>query len=72
MKNAAFWDVMPCIASNIRVTRINETGTMLAVTNNRSMLCRNTTRTDVSEECIASIIQVTRIGKLGMLAVISN
>jgi hypothetical protein len=50
MKNAIFWDVTPCgscknrcffeerIASIIRVTRMGELGTMLAVTSNWSML----------------------------------
>jgi hypothetical protein len=53
MKNAVFWDVIPCgclrtdisrerIASIIRVTRIGALGTTLAVTNNRSSLRRNT------------------------------
>jgi hypothetical protein len=53
MKNAIFWDVMPCSSvstdvsqehsvSIIRLTRIGELGTTLAVTSNRSMLRRNT------------------------------
>jgi hypothetical protein len=48
MKNAIFWDVMPCgssknrepeelSASIIRMTRIGELGTMLAITSNHSM-----------------------------------
>jgi hypothetical protein len=50
MKNAVFWDVMPCglalvrtdvleecITSIIRVTRIGELGTTLAVSSNHSM-----------------------------------
>jgi hypothetical protein len=48
MKNAAFWDMTPCgscknrrIASIIRVARIGELGTTLAVTSNRSMLLDN-------------------------------
>jgi hypothetical protein len=52
MKNVTFWDVTPCgflrtyaseelIASFIRVTRISELGTMLAVTSNRRTLRRN-------------------------------
>jgi ABC-type sugar transport system permease subunit len=48
MKNLVFWDVMPCgslrnqfIFSIIRVTRICELGTTLAVTSNRSILQRN-------------------------------
>jgi hypothetical protein len=53
MKNGVFWDVTPVAlvrtddseefsASIIRVTRIGELGTMLAVTSNRRMLRRNT------------------------------
>jgi hypothetical protein len=53
LKNDVFWDVMPrgscknrrfeeCIASFIRVTRIGELGTTLAVTRNRRTLRRNT------------------------------
>jgi hypothetical protein len=49
MKNGVFWDVTPCdsckievseelSASFIRVTRIGELGTTLAVTSNRRML----------------------------------
>jgi hypothetical protein len=49
MKNGVFWDVTPCgfvrtdvseelNASFIRVTRIGELGTTLAVTSNRRML----------------------------------
>jgi hypothetical protein len=49
MKNAVFWDVTPCAlvrtdvseepsASFMRVTRIGELGTMLAVTSNRRTL----------------------------------
>jgi hypothetical protein len=56
MKNAIFWDVTPCescktdvseefSASIIRVTRIGELGTTLAVTSNRRMLQRNTKTT---------------------------
>jgi hypothetical protein len=52
-KNGVFWDVTPCgscktdvseelIASFIRVTRIGELGTTLAVTSNRRKLRRNT------------------------------
>jgi hypothetical protein len=48
MKNAIFWDVMPCgscknriseecITSIIRVTRISALGTTIAVTSNQSM-----------------------------------
>jgi hypothetical protein len=47
MKNAVFWDVIPCgsvrtdvsdehIVSTIRLTRIGEPGTSLAVTSKRS------------------------------------
>jgi hypothetical protein len=53
MKNAVFWDVTPralvrtnvseeLSASIIRVTRIGELGTTLAVTNNRRTLRRST------------------------------
>jgi hypothetical protein len=53
MKNGVFWDVTPCgscknrrfgelSASFIRVTRICELGTTLAVTSNRRTLQRNT------------------------------
>jgi hypothetical protein len=47
MKNGVFWDVTPCVseelsASFIRVTRIGELGTTLAVTSNRRTLRRNT------------------------------
>jgi hypothetical protein len=53
VKNAIFWNVMPCgfvrtnvleerIASIIRVIRIDELGTTLAVTSNQRMLQRNT------------------------------
>jgi hypothetical protein len=53
MKNGVFWDVMPVAlvrtdvfaeisASIIRVTRIGELGTTLAVTSNRRTLRRNT------------------------------
>jgi hypothetical protein len=48
-------------ASFIRVRRIGELGTTLAVTSNRRTLRRNT---DVSEELSASFIRVTRIGEL--------
>jgi hypothetical protein len=53
MKNGVFWDVTPCgscvradvpeepSASIIRVTKIGEVGTTLAVTNNRRKLRRN-------------------------------
>jgi hypothetical protein len=52
-KNGVFWDVTPCgscknrrfeelNASFIRVTRISELGTTVAVTNNGSTLRRNT------------------------------
>jgi hypothetical protein len=52
MKTAVFWDVTTCgsckshileerIVPIIRVTRIGELGTTLAVTSNRSMLQRN-------------------------------
>jgi hypothetical protein len=55
MKNVVFWDAMPCgfcktdvseerSASTIRVTRIGELGTMLAITSNRRTLRRNTKR----------------------------
>jgi hypothetical protein len=50
MKNGFLWDVTACgscdelSASIIRVTRIGELGTMLAVTSNRYMLQRNTKR----------------------------
>jgi hypothetical protein len=53
MKNAVFWDVTPCAlvrtdvseelsVSFIRVTKIGELGTALAVTSNRRKLRRNT------------------------------
>jgi hypothetical protein len=54
MKNGVFWDVALCVvlvrtdvseersASIIRVTRISELGTTLAVTSNRRTLRRNT------------------------------
>jgi hypothetical protein len=49
MKNAVFWDVTSCAdvseersASIIRVTRMGELGTTLAVTSNRRTLRRNT------------------------------
>jgi hypothetical protein len=48
MKNSAFWDVMPCGSSEelsvsfIKVTRIGELGTTLAVTSHRRTLQRNT------------------------------
>jgi hypothetical protein len=52
MRNAIFWYVTPCgsckrrrfggIASSIRMTRISELGTMLAVTSNQSTLLGNT------------------------------
>jgi hypothetical protein len=49
MNNAVFWDMMPCdfertedleerIAAIIKVTRIGELGTMLALTSNKSTL----------------------------------
>jgi hypothetical protein len=52
MRNGVFWDVTPCgscridvseelSASFIRVTRISELGTTLAVTSNRHTLQRN-------------------------------
>jgi hypothetical protein len=51
MKNGVFWDVTPCgslgtdvsqelSASIIRVTRIGELGTTLAVTSNQRSMCR--------------------------------
>jgi hypothetical protein len=62
--------------SFIRVTRIGELGTMLAVTSNRRTLRRNTNikilrrvalvRANVSEELRGSFIRVTRIGELGI------
>jgi hypothetical protein len=59
-------------ASFIRVTRMGELGTTLAVTSNRRTL-RRSIKTDVSEELSVSFIRVTRIGELGtMLAVTSN
>jgi hypothetical protein len=53
MRNGVFWDVTPCgscknrvseehIASIIKVTRIGELGTTLALTNNRRTLRRST------------------------------
>jgi hypothetical protein len=53
MKNGVFWDVTPCdslrtevsqelSASFVRVTRLDELGTTLAVTSNRRTLRRNT------------------------------
>jgi hypothetical protein len=52
MKNGVFWDVTPCplvrtdvseeLSASIRVTRIGELGTTLAVTRNRRKLRRNT------------------------------
>jgi hypothetical protein len=53
MKNVVFWDVTPCgsvrtdvsvelSASSIRVARVGELRTTLAVTSNRSTLRRNT------------------------------
>jgi hypothetical protein len=59
MKNAVFWDVTPygsCknhvseefSASFIRVTRIGELGTTLALTSNRLTLRRNTKRASVA------------------------
>jgi hypothetical protein len=38
LKNGIFWDVTPCGDSIIRVTRIGELGTTLAITSNRHML----------------------------------
>jgi hypothetical protein len=57
MKNVVFWDVTPCdscrkrrfrgsIASNIRVERLSELGTMLAASSNRIMLRRNNIHPD--------------------------
>jgi hypothetical protein len=58
------------ISSFIRVTKICELGTTLAVTSNRRVAL---VRTDVSEEPISSFIRVTRICELGTtLAVTSN
>jgi hypothetical protein len=59
MKNDVFWDVTPCApvrtdvseelsASFIRVTRIGELGTTLAVTSNRRTLRRNTNSSETS------------------------
>jgi hypothetical protein len=52
MKNGVFWDVTLCgscknrrfgeLSASIRVTRIGELGTTLAVTSNRRTLRRNT------------------------------
>jgi hypothetical protein len=62
MKNGVFWDVRPCdvrtegseelSSSIIRVTRIGELGTTLAVTSNRRTLRRNT-------KCILRFLLVT-------------
>jgi hypothetical protein len=62
MMNGVFWNVMPCgFCKNrrfgerrtfiIRLTRIGELGTTLAVTNNRSTL-RTATRRNIPEDCI--------------------
>jgi demethoxyubiquinone hydroxylase (CLK1/Coq7/Cat5 family) len=61
-------------ASFIRVTRIGELGTTLAITSNRRTLlrCVAPVRTDVSTDCSSSIIRVKIIGELGTLAVTSN
>jgi hypothetical protein len=51
MKNGVFWDVTPCGSCknrSIRVTRIGELGTTLAVTSNRRTLGRNTTGASVA------------------------
>jgi hypothetical protein len=89
LKNSVFWDVTPRdsvrtdvseeLSSSIRVTRIGEIGTTLAVTSNRRTLRRNTkssrmvysgmlrrvalVRNDVSVEFCASFIRVTKIGE---------
>jgi hypothetical protein len=65
MKNGVFWDVTPCgscknrvsevlSASFIRVTRIVELGTTLAVTSNRGTLRRNTKRESLMKESLSS------------------
>jgi hypothetical protein len=63
-------------ASFIRVTRIGELGTTLAVTTNRPPLRRNTkwaVKDEVSEELSNSFIRMRRIGELETtLAVSSN
>jgi hypothetical protein len=70
MKNAVFWSVTQCcpcnnrrfeeVMTSIRVTRISELGTTLAVTSNRCTLRRNTN-------------YMERISELGTtLAVTSN
>jgi hypothetical protein len=75
-------------ASFVRVTRIDELGTTVALTSNRRTLQRNTkwrivssgmlwrvalVRTDVSEERSASFVRVTKIGEVGTtLALTSN
>jgi hypothetical protein len=61
MKDIVFWDVTPCgscknrryvsdelSASIIRMTRIGEPGTTLAVTSNRRTLRRNTSSSETS------------------------
>jgi hypothetical protein len=64
MKNDVFWDVTPVAlvstdvseepsASFIRVTRIGELGTTLAVTNNRRTLRRNTLGTSSQHASVA-------------------
>jgi hypothetical protein len=57
MKNAVFWDVTPCgscknrcFASIIRVRRIGELGTILAVTSNRPR--QHATRRNIPDDGI--------------------
>jgi hypothetical protein len=62
VKNGVFWDVTPCgsvrtdveelSASFIRVTRIGELETTLAVTSNRRTLRRNTSRLNIPEDTV--------------------
>jgi DNA-binding TFAR19-related protein (PDSD5 family) len=58
-------------ASFIRVTRIGEIGTTLAVTSNRRTLHVALVRTDVLEELSASFMRLTRMGELWALTVTS-
>jgi hypothetical protein len=65
-EEVVFWDVMPCVLvitdisdepsfSIIRVTRIGELGTTLAVSSNRCALRRNTWLTCISSQPAAVV-----------------
>jgi hypothetical protein len=72
MKNAVFWDITPCgsckdrhfeerIASIIKVTKIGELGTTLAVNSNGRTLRRNTLMMEALRSSETSVLRRTSL-----------